>query len=436
MSNDTFPRVLGYIAKLCTSDEDIRKVFVKLENALQAGETLRKSKNSLKKDINNMRIDMVLIRQAALIAEEQREENSKSLQILDNCYSHLLKIVGFVCDDRVNNILRFSILNKQHEMQKELDEIQQQQTKDLECKVALENRRIVKEFRKWQQVLKEAEEESQSLELELQQLDEHWKIKIDRATQQRNKKIVSLVQLSKEIADMQTFKIPKPFGSKIAKSGIVSVVRSTPVKLQSAMEFLRKFQLEPKVSKAIQLPLRPILVNHRSQEDADNVQPSPAKQVHFADLPSPVRMEENNSSQMSFEMKIQKMKVNDEDDDDDGDGDGEDEGEGDVDVASARPESDRSHISERAIIENVEILPPLKFYSENDEASNVSVANNPSKSMETLSFKNLFSPFDSAPDSCENEHNAESNTLQFSTPKIDCGNDFFLNFDDDGSADM
>ncbi|KAH8300933.1 hypothetical protein KR044_005183, partial [Drosophila immigrans] len=225
---------------------------------------------------------VMLIRQADTIAQEQREESTKCLQMLETCYSHLLEIVGFLEDDRFNNIMRFSILSKQNEVQEELNRIDEQQKKDWECKVAMENRKIVKEFRKWQQLLKDSEEESLSIELELQQLNRQWQIKMDRAILQRNKKIVSLVELSKQISDAQTFKVPKPFVAKIAKRAVVTVGRSNPSVLQSAMEFLRKLQLENKVVKEVQQPLRPILVVNRSQEDADNIQPSSSKQVHFA----------------------------------------------------------------------------------------------------------------------------------------------------------
>ncbi|XP_062140986.1 uncharacterized protein LOC133849115 [Drosophila sulfurigaster albostrigata] len=429
-SEQLFPRVLNYIGKLSIQSEDVRKLFGKLENALEEEETLCKSKDALKKDIGNLRIDLTLIRQAAIIAEEQREESNNSLKMLDNSYINLLEIVDFLGNDRMNNILRFAILSRQIEVQEELNQIELQQKIDHDCKAAMERRKIVKELRKWQQLFQDVEEENLSVKLELQQLNHHWKIKIDRATQQRNKKIISLVEMSKQITEEQTFKVPKPFAVK----STVKVKRNAPIVLQSAMEFLKNFQMKSKIAKPNeQQPLRPILVSRRSSEDDRNIQPSPTKQVHFGPMPVPSSSE---NSRETFESKLEEM--NDDDD---------------MVEASERSEFNLSHLPERPIIENVEVLPSLKFSFDNDnaasEVSTCSDSNNVSKSMDTLSFKNMFSSSQICDDkpsledlsqqsmnNFESNNVHQSNTLDFSAIKLDCNNDFFLNFDDDDcSAD-
>lgn len=63
---------------------------------------------------------------------------------------------------------------------------------------------LVKKFRESQKLLKEAEEEHLAVKLEGQELDRQWTVKIDRATELRNKNIVSLVLIRKDIAEMLT----------------------------------------------------------------------------------------------------------------------------------------------------------------------------------------------------------------------------------------
>ncbi|XP_060663263.1 uncharacterized protein LOC132796199 [Drosophila nasuta] len=421
-SEQLFPRILNYIGELSTQSEDVRKVFGKLENALEDDETLCKSKDALKKDIGNLRIDLTLIREAAIIAEEQREENNNSLKILDNNYVSLLKIVDFLDDDRMNNILRFAILSRQNEVQEELNQIELQQKIDHDCKAAMERRKIVKELRKCQQLFNDTEEENLSVELELQQLNHHWKIKIDRATQQRNKKIVSLVELSKQITEEQTFKVPKPYVVK----NTIKDKRNAPIVLQSAMEFLKNFQIKSKIAKPNeQQSLRPILVSNRSAEDDRNIQPSPTKQVHFGPLPVPSSSE---NSQETFESKLEEMN-----------------NDYDMVEASELSEFNLAHLPERPIIQNVEVLPSVKLQFDNDAAvfdvSTCSDSNNANKSMDTLSFKNMFPSSlicDRKPsleelsqqsmNNFETNNVRESNTLDFSAIKLDCNNDFFLEF--------
>lgn len=62
----------------------------------------------------------------------------------------------------------------------------------------------MKKFRESQKLLKKAEEEHLAVKLEGQELDRQWTVKIDRAKELRNKHIVSLVQIRKDISEMLT----------------------------------------------------------------------------------------------------------------------------------------------------------------------------------------------------------------------------------------
>lgn len=60
----------------------------------------------------------------------------------------------------------------------------------------------VQDLRKSQRELQEAEEEHSAISLEYTQMQRKWNDKLDRAIEQRNKKIVSLVQLSKQASEV------------------------------------------------------------------------------------------------------------------------------------------------------------------------------------------------------------------------------------------
>lgn len=62
----------------------------------------------------------------------------------------------------------------------------------------------MKKFRESQRLLKEAEDEALAIQLESQELHRQWTSKIERATELRNKKIVSLVRIRKDIDEILT----------------------------------------------------------------------------------------------------------------------------------------------------------------------------------------------------------------------------------------
>ncbi|XP_034490356.1 uncharacterized protein LOC117794003 [Drosophila innubila] len=216
--------------------------------------------------------------------QEEREDTNNCMQILHTSYRHQCEIISFLDDDRIKNMVRFTILSKQNEVQQKLNIIEEEQNSDLECKAAMERRKIVKEFRKCQLLLKEAKEDCLNTELENQQLDHQWKIKIKRATQQRNKLIVLLIETRKKIDHVSAilqFKVPNVYRPSMQilcpRKGLVLRGKNGPIALQSAMDFLKKYPCEvaEKLNvknvnvKDVDQPLRSILVVNRHQEGCD-----------------------------------------------------------------------------------------------------------------------------------------------------------------------
>lgn len=89
-----------------------------------------------------LQVDLVLIRQAANIMQEEREDTNNCMEILQTSYKHQCEIIGFLDDDRVKNMFRFIILSKQNEVQEKLNFIEVEQNSYLECKAVMERRKI------------------------------------------------------------------------------------------------------------------------------------------------------------------------------------------------------------------------------------------------------------------------------------------------------
>ncbi|XP_064537061.1 uncharacterized protein corolla [Drosophila montana] len=417
MSIENFPRVYSYIANLCASNKELHNLFAQFENALKEKVELGEARTKLQKDMQNLRIDLMLVRQAAGQMQEERKQFDRFASILDASYEHLLEMGNLLNDDKIKNIMRFAGVCKQNEAEVKLQNMEQLQKFDRECKVAMENRAIVKDFRKWQRLVQEAEEEYSSIQREYAQMDRQRSNKIVRATQQRNKKIVSLVQLSKQIAELQM-----SVNEVIKKAGAMRG-KKAPLVLQSALDFLSHYPEERRAKEndmdvSAAPPLRSILVVNRKPEETERI-PSPTKQVHFAPLPSPVHGD--TMSEMMNESEFDMIEPCSE-------------------SSEMEPENMPSmeDFPERAIVEKVEVLPCLQFSDLNM----------------SLSFKNLFPSNNTKPaqDSAvdqdteyehrdnqltstmlENEESSDindSNSLDFSNVNCDVNDDFFLNFSD------
>ncbi|EDW65487.1 early endosome antigen 1 [Drosophila virilis] len=417
MSIENFPRVHSYIANLCASNKELHNLFAQFENALKEKLELGEARTKLQKDMQNLRIDLMLVRQAAVQMQEERKQFDKYASILDASYEHLLEMGNLLNDDKIKNMMRFAGLCKQNEAEVKLQNMEQLQKFDRECKMAMENRAIVKDFRKWQRLVHEAEEQYASIQREFAQMDRQRSIKIRRATQQRNKKIVALVQLSKQIAELET-----PVNEVDKRAGAMRG-KKAPLVLQSALDFLSHYPEERRAKEqdmdvSAAPTLRSILVVNRRQEETERTS-SPTKQVHFAPLPSPVHG--NDMTEMMNDAEFDMIEPCSESSEMD---------------SENMPTTD--DLPERAIVQKVEMLPRLQF-------SDLNMG---------LSFKNLFPSTSTKPaEDCavdqetEYEHSDkqltstmlahedssdinDSNSLDFSNVNCDVNDDFFLNFSD------
>ncbi|EDW07846.2 J domain-containing protein DDB_G0295729 isoform X2 [Drosophila mojavensis] len=391
MTFEYFPKVFQCIMHLATSNEDFHSVLTRLENALKDKDELKKMKENLHKETPNLRIDMVLAREATDVRQEEIKQMETVAKTIQSSYEYLLETANLFDDEKIKNMLSFGVMRKEQEVQQKIKAIEMEQKLQLEGKVAMEARSIVQEFRKWQLQLKEAEEANSRIVLESAEMERYWSEKLARATQQRNRKIVSLVQLSKRITEL---KIPVPSVTKVKAcepKAMAPPKKVEPLVLQPALDFINKYaEVNKVVDKAIAMdtsmepPLRSILVLNRSMDSSNELDATanPNKQVHFAPLPSPA----HTSSIEPLDLPTDMVDISD------------------MTSESSQPEVenrlDPKNIPNKVVVEKVDVLPTLSF----EIPSNLDGFDN-------LNYDNIFQCTESMPEEGMEEDKNQSETM-------------------------
>ncbi|EDV94957.1 uncharacterized protein LOC6567759 [Drosophila grimshawi] len=350
MSNENFSRVHSFIANMCASNEGVRKVWAQFENAVKRKEELSVIKIQAQKDRNNLELDLMVLCEADKVKQEAQQQTVEIERLLMVTFDQVLEMSHLLKDDRMMNMLHYGVLRKQIEVQDTLKRIEESQTADLEYKATMENRSVVQEFRKWQRALQKSQEKYAGIQLESEESNRQWRIKIERVTQQRNQKIIALVQLSKQLAEFEALPELRQMSSSSNNNNKPSNVALT-LHLQSARDFLENYPIAEQMVEDAEVmldsnpiadmigedaaPLQSIVVvNNQPLEDVSDS--NPQKQVHFAPLPSPIRVDDDSSS-LEQEQKS---------------------------------ETSAKNFTERAIVQYVQILPKLDLSMEFQTDSN------------------------------------------------------------------
>lgn len=207
--------------------------------------------------------------------------------------------------------------------------------------------------------------------------------------------------------------------------------------VQSALDFLNNIAKE-EINVNDQAP-RSILAHNRSQDDPSQIErtPSPTKQVHFAPLPPPINMTDSSDSEIqNTEELTAKMK--------------ELFRGADQFMPDNMPELP-SELPERAIVQKVELLPPLELSTIKDIVHDTNEFGW-KKPMAKHSFENLFGYENSQPQD-DNGKDTDLPSSQLSVEvdsesandgfpstsslltRPSSADDFFLKFFDENSTD-
>ncbi|BFG01077.1 uncharacterized protein DMAD_00916 [Drosophila madeirensis] len=290
---DRLPAVIEHLGNMCASYPKIGQSMKEFEEALQKNKTLKSSVNRLQLQIEDQKVDAKLVGKAAQSMDECRAETELAARIATACYSSILAIENHMSDAQVQDVLRLTVHLKQGEVMAEIQGVEKRCGTVNESNATLESRSIVQEFRQLRRTMNEAADELLRNDREVQAMLLQWSSKIKSSTAYRNKKIVNVLKLRKEIHQLRD-ELVKPRQQRVEKwakpadpcpSACSSIMAAASnLMLQSAMTFVTDFLNGPKASQIEcgggAQPLRSILLQGERKRAA-----SPTKLVHFAASP-------------------------------------------------------------------------------------------------------------------------------------------------------
>lgn len=92
--------------------------------------------------MQNLRVELLMLRRANSIAQAQREENKACEKIIMSLFENVSEMFNLLSHDMFTNIMHNAALRKQNEVQEELKRIQEMQTLKMEHNTMMENRSI------------------------------------------------------------------------------------------------------------------------------------------------------------------------------------------------------------------------------------------------------------------------------------------------------
>ncbi|XP_022209151.2 uncharacterized protein LOC111065341 [Drosophila obscura] len=474
------PAVMDYMSNMCASYPTIGQSMQEFEEALQKNKTLKHSVNRLQLQLEDQNVDAKLVKKAAKSMDECRAETELAARIATACYSRILAIENHMSDAQIEDVLRLTVHLKQGEVMEEIKGVEKRCDTFNESSAILESRNIVQDFRQMRRTMKEAADELSRNEREVQAMLQQWSSKIKSSTAYRNKKIVYVLKLRKEIHEVREELIKpriKP-SEKCANASDPSaparpsvMAEASNLILQSAMTFVSDFLKgtkemeiedreeappqplqfkEPQIEYSKETPpLRSILVSKQGERKRAA---SPAKLVHFAPSPAGSVASDNENDNDDGALGTTFTKAIDE-------------------SLKEFYDFDSPMPPKMAKITKVEILPPLDIRAFHHPQG---IGNVGKSKTEIKDFSNLFPSFESQeqhevmeivneagastnkqqPAVVSDEllfvrpspplsHQQDSNsmiittngTFQFSESNCDLNDDFMLNFSDDNNED-
>ncbi|XP_016979901.2 chemotaxis regulatory protein ChePep-like [Drosophila rhopaloa] len=288
---------------------------IMIKNKLNAeGEVIRPK-------LEELMFDTTLIKQGGAIVEEITAQMEKMDTTTNSCLFDAMQIEHLLEEVGLQDILRYKVQQQEQNTQRQLAILEEQIVEEEKQKTILESRDIVHEYRLVKTSRNEAENKLTPFKQELDQLNRQAITSFKDLEELRNKKIIAVVQISKDIGKIQSNIKPSDnatidknqnhinqeniVAKKVTKTVGPTSLQQTQVKpsngsgslFQSSKDFLKNFLLS-KPTKAgdesddsnagtnqkKKTPLRSIFV-HRKKEASVFSTKSPSKKVRFAPDP-------------------------------------------------------------------------------------------------------------------------------------------------------
>ncbi|XP_039499086.1 neurofilament medium polypeptide isoform X2 [Drosophila santomea] len=291
---ENYPLVREFLGQNCSNDAQMSQ----LEKELKKRRELDAEEQLIEPRLEKELFELKLIEQCASQVKDNDVKMAQANTIAQDCMFQILQIEELLERAGVQDILYYTVHRKEEEVLRQMKLEEDSAEQEDEQNTTLESRSVVQEFRKVQGSKKEAEKELALVEEQLDQSDREWTITLRSMTDNRNKKIVSVLQMSKlineleeQLKEMNLIKTNATKGhinihedSQIdsLSIGVSKPFTDTTSPFQSASEFLNNFFFknittddnEVKTSvkskkdktKKLVTPLRSILANRKEDE--------------------------------------------------------------------------------------------------------------------------------------------------------------------------
>ncbi|XP_037724322.1 glutamic acid-rich protein [Drosophila subpulchrella] len=400
---EKYPRAIEFLGQNWQNSEQMEQ----LEEELKREAEMRKEEEMIRPKLEVMMIDAMLVKQGTVNLKEAADEKNKANTMIQDCMGQIMQMEQLLEDAGLQNILYYTIQRKEREAEQKMAVLADLADHEEEQNAILEDRDIVREMRVEQKGKIETDQMVANMDQELLNLDYEWTITIGDMNDNRNKKIVSIVQLSKQINEMHAmFKKMDLLHDDFSPEGDVAEkntfdmksteneVSQLPVNpsTDSAVSFLNKLLFEKPtqddneveetddskeseqdmtLTQEVETPLRSILVN-REEGDPVFFSSLESKQVRFAaspeltqirevevydqDWPSesgePEELEEEVEESPDEEEEVSEEELEEEDDD---------ELEEDSDDEFEEDSEDESEIQDEGFGEDAQVMEPKEY---------------------------------------------------------------------------
>ncbi|XP_043660065.1 eukaryotic translation initiation factor 5B isoform X2 [Drosophila teissieri] len=296
---EKYPLVKEFLGLTCSNDARMSQ----LEKELKKRRELDAEEQLIEPRLDQELFELMVIEQCASQVKDNDVQMTKANTITQDCMFQILQIEDLLEMASVQDILYHTVHRKEQEVLRQMKLDDDSAEQEDEQNSILESRSIVQEFREAQASEKEAENELASVEKELDQSDREWTLTQRIMTDNRNRKIVSILQMSKlineleeQLKEINSIKTDATEGHIDIHEDHQPKIASPPdttSPLQSASEFLNNFlcayittednevrtsvKSKKDKTKKLSTPLRSILVNRKDDEHVANSN-SPTKQ--------------------------------------------------------------------------------------------------------------------------------------------------------------
>ncbi|XP_017055894.1 glutamic acid-rich protein [Drosophila ficusphila] len=197
---EKYPRAREFLGQLCQNDQ----VMSQFEEEIKKKNEMSVEENEIRPKMVELMLDLHLAKLGAANMETNGETLDKASTLMQNVHFQAMRIEQQLDEVGLPDIATNAMKLKQEQAQAKLALLLEQSAEEEQQQATLESRNIVKEFRLEMDSKKEEENKLIDVKEELDQVNQELESTSKEMTDNLNKKIVAVIQLSKRITNLHT----------------------------------------------------------------------------------------------------------------------------------------------------------------------------------------------------------------------------------------